>query len=72
MWFPTQDEAVEMYARFLVARHRRAAGQYARKTANKLQIKGDIAGHAIWNRVADAVERRPEKSDNVERVMELT
>jgi hypothetical protein len=57
MWIPTQDEAVVMYARFLTARHGGAASQIARQTADKLQTKGDFEGHAVWNRVADVVER---------------
>jgi hypothetical protein len=51
MWVPTQEEAIEMYARFLVARHGRAAIRYARKAAGRLCTEGDSAGHAIWNRV---------------------
>jgi hypothetical protein len=58
MWFPSQDEAVEMFARFLTARHNNAAGRYARKTADKLLKKGDFQGYAIWNRVADVVEAK--------------
>lgn len=58
MWIPTQDEAVEMFARFLAARHGSAAGKYARKTAERLQEKGDSAGYAIWGRVANNVEDR--------------
>lgn len=72
MWFPTQDEAVQIYARFLEARHGRAAAQYARKTAKKLQAKGDLEGYGIWSRVADVVDHLPEKSVNVESVMEPT
>ncbi|MGB6820186.1 MAG: hypothetical protein WBE29_25015 [Pseudolabrys sp.] len=62
MWVPTQDEAVEMYARFLAARHGLAADRLARKTADSLQAKGDFEGYAIWARVADATERGPAKS----------
>jgi len=58
MWIPTQDEAVEMFARFLAARHGSAAAKYARKTAERLQEKGDSAGYAIWGRVANSVEDR--------------
>lgn len=58
MWIPTQDEAVEMYARFLAARHRSSAGGYARGNAEKLLAKGDFEGYAVWNRVADALEVR--------------
>jgi hypothetical protein len=71
MWIPTQGEAVEMYAHFLVARHGKGASRYARKTADKLQAKGDVAGHTIWSRVADAVDQLPKKS-GVESVMELS
>jgi hypothetical protein len=71
MWLPTEDEAVDMYARFLVAHHGPTAIQYARKTGDKLLAKGDFSGHAIWNRVADVIERRP-KTVNVERVMALS
>jgi hypothetical protein len=58
MWFPTQDEAVEIYARFLTAHYGKAAGQHARETADKLLGEGDFAGYAIWSRVADAVHHR--------------
>ena len=69
MWIPTEDEAVEMYARFLIARHGRAAGRYARGTADRLQSRGDFAGCAIWNRLADTVEQRAAGTDRVEIVM---
>ena len=39
MWLPTQDHAVEMYARFLVARHGRAARHNAIRTADGLMAK---------------------------------
>ena len=71
MWMPTQDEAVSMYARFLKARHGKAAARYARKRADQLFSHGDFAGHAIWNRVADVVELQPKKA-NVESVMALS
>lgn len=58
MWIPTQDEAVEMYARFLAARHGGAAARLARKTAENFQTTGDSDGHTIWSHVANAVERR--------------
>ena len=61
MWFPTQDEAVELYARFLAARHGSAAERHARRTAERLQAEGDHAGHAIWSRVADVVEQSKAK-----------
>ena len=69
MWVPTQDEAVEMYARFLAARHGLAAGRLARKTADSLQAKGDFEGYAIWARVAEVIERGPAKRAGAESVM---
>ena len=66
---PTQDDAVEMYASFLIARNGRLAHQYARKTADKLFRKGDIEGYTAWTRVADAVERRAGQSLKVETVI---
>jgi hypothetical protein len=71
MWLPTQDEAVDMFARYLAARHGSTAAQYARETADKLLAKGDFAGHSIWTRVADVVESRPTGA-NVESVMALS
>jgi hypothetical protein len=70
MWMPTQDEAIDMYARFLKSRHGKAASRHARKRAHQLLSNGDSAGHAIWNRVADVAERLPKKG-NVESVMAL-
>jgi len=66
MWMPTQDDAVEIYADYLTGRHGRSAYRYARKTADKLHKNGDLAGSAVWNRVADAVERKAEKWAKVE------
>ena len=55
MWFPTENEAVEMFARCLAARHR--AGCRAREQAECLKKRGDLAGYKIWNDIADAVDR---------------
>ena len=67
MWMPaTHDEALEIYADYLTARHGRSAHRYARKTADKLQRNGDLAGYTAWNRVADALERKARKSADVE------
>lgn len=60
MWFPTQDEAVEMYARFLAARYGKAAGQHARETADRLLGEGDFAGYAILS--ATRLHPRPGES----------
>jgi len=57
MWMPTEDEAVEMFARHLVARHRAGASPRARQKAESLKSQGDLRGHQIWNAVADTAER---------------
>jgi len=57
-WMPTNDEAIEMYATYLTARHGRSAHRYARKTADKLHRNGDFDGYKAWSRVADAIERK--------------
>jgi hypothetical protein len=57
MWITT-DEAVEMYARFLLARHGRRASELAREKASSLQKRGDVGGYKIWNEVADVTARR--------------
>jgi hypothetical protein len=57
MWFPTENEAVEMFARCLAARHRAGASRRARGKAESLKNQGDLAGHKIWNDIADAVDR---------------
>jgi hypothetical protein len=57
MWVPTQDEAVLLYARFLHARYGAVASKLARKKASTLKDGGDLAGHKIWDAVADAVDR---------------
>jgi hypothetical protein len=72
MWIPTQNEAVEMYARFLIARHGTAAARYARKTAEKLRSQDDLQGHAMWSRVADALDSKAVKRADVEKVMALS
>jgi hypothetical protein len=69
MWMPTHDEAVEIYADYLTARHGRSAHRYARKTADKLQRNGDLAGYTAWNLVADALERKARKSADVETIV---
>ena len=56
MWFPTQEEAVEMFARHFEARHRSGSLLRARQTAEHLKKSGDDDGHKIWHRVADRIE----------------
>ena len=53
----TADEAVEMYARFLVARYGRPASKRARERAISLRRDGDAQGYEIWNKVAETVDR---------------
>ena len=65
LWMPTQDDAVEIYARYLMGRHGKSAHRYAHKTADKLKREGDLEGYSAWGRVADAVERTAGKSNAV-------
>ena len=57
MWMPTEQEAVQMYARFWSARYGRTASHSAHKMAHKMEEKGDLKGHKIWDDVAEAVEK---------------
>lgn len=56
MWFPTQEEVVEMFARHFEALHRSGSLLRARQTADNLKKSGDDDGHEIWHRVADKIE----------------
>jgi hypothetical protein len=58
MWMPTRIEAVEIYAQFWTGRYGMTASSSARKMANRLERKGDLDGHKIWNEVADVIDRR--------------
>ena len=58
MWI-TQDEAVVMFARYCRARFGKTASQQVRAKATALKKRGDIEGHAIWNKVADEIDKRP-------------
>jgi hypothetical protein len=57
MWL-TKEDAVEMYARFLVTRHGLAASRVARERAAWFRARGDADGHVIYNQVAEAVAPR--------------
>ncbi len=57
MWVPTKEDAVEMFARHYEALHRSGSVFRARDMAVALQTKGDSEGHAIWNAVAETIER---------------
>jgi hypothetical protein len=56
MWLPTEEEAVEMFARHFEALHRSGSVPRARRTAESLKECGDDKGHQIWHRVADKIE----------------
>ena len=71
MRMPTQDEAVEIYADYLTARHGGSAFRYARKTVDKLQRNGDLAGYTAWNRVSDTLERKARKIVDFELVVSV-
>ena len=61
----TKEEAVEMYARFWVARHKQAASKLAREVGTSLACNGDHEGRKIWNQVADTIDRRPWDRSNL-------
>jgi hypothetical protein len=60
----TKNEAIEMYARFLVSRHKRTAGKLARERADSLLRDGDLDGHKIWNDVADVADQLSARNVN--------
>ena len=53
----TQNEAVTMFARYCRARFGKKAVHRVRQKAKALQKRGDVEGHAVWNKVADEIER---------------
>ena len=57
MWVPTEDEAVEMFARHFEALHRSGAVMRAKEKAEFLKQTGDVEGHRVWNKVAEVVDR---------------
>jgi len=56
MWFPTEEDAVQIFARHFEAKHRGGSATLARETAGRLKERGDHEGYKIWNRVADKIE----------------
>jgi hypothetical protein len=56
MW-PTQEDAVVMYARFCRARYGFNAYERAKKRAKQLARSGDLAGERIWSEVAAEIEK---------------
>ncbi len=57
MWVPTEDEAVDMFARHFEALHRSGAASKAEQTASELESQGDSDGHRVWRKVADRIRR---------------
>ncbi len=53
MWVPSEDDAVEMFARHFEARHRGGAIAKATEAASTLKAAGDEPGHKVWIKVAD-------------------
>lgn len=74
MWFPTHDDAVEMFARFLLAHHGTGAIKFARKNAEALRSEGDLDGCKIWTEVADALDEQaaPTLAPSTANALELT
>ena len=56
MWI-TEDEAVVMFARYCRARFGVSASRQARGKAKSLRKRGDLRGGAVWNKVADEIEK---------------
>jgi predicted phage gp36 major capsid-like protein len=53
----TSHEAVVMFARYCRARLGKAASRKARTRAKALAKRGDATGHAVWNEVADEIDK---------------
>ena len=59
----TTDQAVEIFARYYVARLGKTASRRARSRAKTLQKRGDTEGQNIWNRVADEIEKKKPRAN---------
>lgn len=57
MWFPSEQDAVEMFAAHFEARHRSGAVVKAKDIARRLQQNGDQEGFLLWEAIADTVSR---------------
>jgi hypothetical protein len=53
----TSHDAVVMFARYCQARLGKAASRKVRATAQALEKRGDHQGHAVWNQVADEIDK---------------
>ena len=56
MWFPREDEAVDMFARHFEALHRSGAAAKAKQQAEILVRGGDFKGHRIWMKVVERIK----------------
>ena len=56
MWI-TQEDAIEMYARFCRAHYGAAASDTVRARAKDLERQGDLEGRRVWNEVAEKLDR---------------
>lgn len=61
MW-PTNEDAVVMYARFCRAHYGFNAYEKVKKRATQLARNGDLAGEKIWNEVAAEIKKNPTAS----------
>ncbi|HXW24962.1 MAG TPA: hypothetical protein VEK73_09460 [Xanthobacteraceae bacterium] len=51
------NEAIKIHARVGRTRFGRGAKKRALKTAHDLRLKGDLAGAAVWERLAAEIDR---------------
>ena len=56
MWIPTEDDAVEMFARHFEALHKSEAASKAEEKAEHLKQTGDHEGHRVWSKVAGVIK----------------
>jgi len=49
MWLPTEEEAVDMFARHFEALHRSGAIRKAKQRASHFKNAGDHEAHRVWH-----------------------
>jgi len=64
VWFPSEDEAIDMFARHFAALHQSEGATKAEQQAESLKRSGDPKGHQIWMKVAERIKHlhREEKA----------
>lgn len=62
MWI-TRADAVDMYARFFLARYGELALKRASARAQSLAVVGDFEGQRIWNEVAEVIDTKQNRSE---------